>query len=275
MIRCSILKRLVVCGSLVGLFLAGCGKGGFSERNAAGKVGVFRDALAAAPTTFDPGKVEDVPTSQIILDVFEGLVAYGDKNTIEPRLAESYSSPDNGKTWIFKLRHGVKFQNGRELTAADFSWSLDRNCSKELGSPTARNYLSDIVGVEDRLSGKTEHIAGVTVVDPYTLKIELDQSRPYFIGKMTYPCAFALCQEAVGTGAIDKPEQAVGAGPFKLDSYIPQQQVNLVPNKLYYGTVPTISRVERPIIKDASTRLLKYKAGDLDVLTLDRKDIEG
>ena len=275
MIRCSILKRLVVCGSLVGLFLAGCGKGGFSERNAAGKVGVFRDALAAAPTTFDPGKVEDVPTSQIILDVFEGLVAYGDKNTIEPRLAESYSSPDNGKTWIFKLRHGVKFQNGRELTAADFSWSLDRNCSKELGSPTARNYLSDIVGVEDRLSGKTEHIAGVTVVDPYTLKIELDQSRPYFIGKMTYPCAFALCKEAVGTGAIDKPEQAVGAGPFKLDSYIPQQQVNLVPNKLYYGTVPTISRVERPIIKDASTRLLKYKAGDLDILTLDRKDIEG
>ena len=153
--------------------------------------------MEAAPTTFDPGKVQDVDTTDLISNVFEGLVAYGEKNTIETRVADSYSSPDNGKTWIFKLRHGVKFHNGREVTAEDFSWTLDRNCSKELGSPTALNYLGDIEGVEDRANGRTDHIAGVSVVDPYTLKIELDQPRPYFIGKMTYPCAFVLCMEAV------------------------------------------------------------------------------
>lgn len=228
-----------------------------------------------APKSFDPGKVQDVDTIDLLSNVFEGLVAYGVNNTIEPRLAESYSTPDNGKTWIFKLRHGVKFQNGREVVADDFSWTFDRNCSRELASPTAADYLGDIQGVPDRLSGKADHIAGVTVVDPYTLKIELDVPRPYFIGKLTYPCGFALCKEAVGSDSIDTPAQAIGCGPFKIDSYLPQQQVNLIAFKDYYGGAPTLKRVERPIIKDASTRLIKFKAGELDLLNVERKDIVG
>ncbi len=219
--------------------------------------------------------VQDVDTSDLITNIYEGLVAYGDKNTIEPRLAESYSSSDGGKTWIFKIRSGAKFQNGRQVTAEDFSWSLDRNCSKEISSPTAKDYLSDIVGVEDRLSGKTNHIAGVKVIDSSTLQIQLDKPRAYFIGKLTYPCAFALCKEAVGSGIIDKPSQVVGAGPFKIDSYLPEQQVTLVPNLAYYMGKPKVGRIERPIIKDAATRLNKFKAGELDILTLDRKNIPG
>jgi len=253
------------------VIVAGCTKGGFSQRTP----GVLRYAINVAPTTFDPGKVQDVDTSDVITNIYEGLVAYGEKNTIEPRIAESYASLDNGKTWVFKIRHGVKFHNGREVTANDFSWTLDRNCSKDLASPTAPDYLSDIAGVEDRFTGKSDHIAGVKVIDPYTLKIELDQPRAYFLGKMTYPCAFALCKEAVGEGAIDSPKQAIGSGPFKLESYAPQQQINLVANKDYWAGAPTVERVERPVIKDASTRLVKFKSGDLDVLGLDRKDIEG
>ena len=269
------MKRYLLPLAAISLLAAGCGKGGFSQRSVAGKSGVFRYAIHTAPTTFDPGKVQDVDTSDLITNIYEGLVAYGAKNTIEPRIAESYSSPDNGKTWVFKIRHGVKFHNGREVTAADFMWTLDRNCSKEVASSTARDYLSDIAGVEDRFSGKTPHIAGVTVVGSNTLKIVLDQPRPYFLGKMTYPCAFVLCKEAVREGAIDRTSQAVGAGPFKIESYLPQQQVNLVANKDYYGGAPTIDRIERPIIKDASTRLIKFKSGDLDLLLLDRKDVYG
>jgi len=269
------LKRLLAPALLLTLIVAGCSKGNFSERGAAGKVGTFRYAIAANPTTLDPGKVQDVDTSDLIVNVYEGLVAYDDHNTIKPQIAESYSSPDNGKTWVFKLRHGVKFHNGREVTADDFSWSLDRNCSKEIASPTARDYLSDIVGVEDRFNGKTDHIAGVKVVDPYTLQIELDQPRPYFIGKMTYPCAFVLCKEGVGTGSIDKAAQAIGTGPFKLESFFPEQQVNLAANKDYYEGPPKVDRIERPVIKDDATRLMKFKNGELDTANLDRKDIAG
>jgi ABC-type transport system substrate-binding protein len=269
------LKRLILPLAILLLVVAGCEKGGFSKRTVAGEAGAFRYAINNAPTTFDPGKIQDVDTMDLIQNVFEGLVAYGENNTIEPRIAESYSTPDNGKTWIFKIRHGVRFHNGRGVTADDFVWSLDRNCSKELASPTARDYLSDITGVEDRLSGKSEHISGVTAVDPFTLKIELDQPRPYFLGKLTYPCAFALCREAVGKGAIDSTAQAIGSGPFKFESYVPQQQVNLVAFKDYYAGAPSVGRVERPIIKDPATRLNKFRVGDLDMLTLDRGAIEG
>ncbi|MDR3691979.1 MAG: peptide ABC transporter substrate-binding protein [Fimbriimonas sp.] len=269
------MKRFALLLPLLGMIVAGCGKGGFSERQAAGKADTFRYAINNTPTTFDPGMVQDVDTSDLIVNIYDGLVAYGEKNTIEPRIAESYSSPDGGKTWIFKIRKGVKFHNGREVTAEDVSWTLDRNCSKEIASPTARDYLSDIVGVEDRFSGKSNHIAGVQVVDSSTLKIELDQPRAYFIGKLTYPCAFPLCKEAVGSGAIDKPDQIVGTGPFKIESYQPDQQINLVAFKDYYLGAPKVNRIERPVIKDPATRLNKFRSGELDVLNLDRKDIPG
>ncbi len=269
------MKRLAFPFLLVSFLVAGCNKGGFSERQAAGKVNTFRYAMAATPTTFDPGMVQDVDTTDVITNLYDGLVAYGTKNTIEPRIAESYSSPDGGKTWVFKLRKGVKFHNGREVTAEDFKWTLDRNCSKEIASPTSRDYLSDIVGVEDRFSGKSDHIAGVKAIDANTLQIELDKPRAYFIGKLTYPCAFVLCKEAVGKGVIDKASQIVGTGPFKLENYLPEQQVNLVANKDYYLGAPKVERIERPIIKDGATRLNKFKAGEVDVLTLDRKDIPG
>jgi len=269
------LKRLALSTLLLSLIVAGCSKGGFSERQAAGKVNTLRYSIATAPTTFDPGMVQDVDTTDLIINLYDGLVAYGEKNTIEPRIAESYSSPDGGKTWIFKIRKGVKFHNGREVTADDISWTLDRNCSKEIASPTSRDYLSDIQGVEDRFSGKSNHIAGVTVTDKYTLKIQLDQPRAYFIGKLTYPCAFPLCKEAVGSGVIDKTSQIVGTGPFKLESYLPEQQISMTANKDYYLGIPKVEKIERPIIKDAATRLNKFKAGELDILGIDRKDVPG
>lgn len=272
---CSNLKRLIFPLALLGLAVSGCLKGGFSQRHAAERTGVFRYALASDPPTLDPGKVQDVATIELLSDIFEGLVAYDQNNRIVPRIAASYESPDNGKTWIFKLRHGVKFHNGREVTAQDFAWTFERNCANDFGSPTAQDYLSDIAGVKDYEAGRTAHIAGIAVTDPYTLTISLDEPRPYFVGKLTYPCAFVLCKEAAGRTSMDQPSQVIGSGPFKLAGYAPDQLVTLVPNPLYYGGMPPITRIELPIIKDPASRLAQFKAGDLDILTIDRKDIEG
>ncbi len=158
------------------------------------------------------------------------------------------------------------------LTSPGHSTAIAR---KSLPLQPLETTLADIQGVEDRFSGKTAHISGVQVVDPNTLKIVLDKPRLYFIAKLTYPCAFALCKEAVGTGSIDSPAQAMGAGPFKLESYQPDQQINLVPFKDYYDGMPSVDKVEQPVIKDPAMRMVKFKSGELDVLTLVRKDIPG
>lgn len=254
--------------------LSGCGSSSFGKRAAAHNSDAFRYALEIAPTTLDPGKVQDDLTTELLTNVFEGLVAYDEKNQIVGRLAESWKGSDGGKTWTFTLRKGSKFHNGRAVTADDVKWSFERACAPSLASPTAANYLKDIVGVSDEIRGKTPGIAGIKVVDPQTVQFTLDKPRAYFLGKLTYPCAFVLAKEASGSGQINDVTAAVGTGPFKLAKYDADQQVELDAFSDYYLGAPKVARVLRPIIKDASTRLNLYRTGQLDTLSLSRNDVK-
>lgn len=255
--------------------LAGCGSGGFSKRGAGKTAGVFTYAMPVEPTTLDPARVSDVDTGDLLNNVFEGLLAYDENNKLVGRLAEKWETPDNGKTWVFTLRKGIKFSNGREMTAEDVKWSLERACAKDFSSPTAVGYLSNIVGVEEEASGKANEISGVKVIDPSTIQISLDQARPYFLGNLTYPCSYVVAKEAAGKDQIDDIKAAVGTGPFKIAKYDHGQQVVLEANKDYYLGTPKLEKIVRPIISDASTRLNEYKAGKLLMLTLQRQDVKG
>ncbi len=258
---------------LLALLVAGCGNKSFSDRASDQRGNVFRYALNKSPVTYDPGRVQDPEDIDLISNVFEGLVAYNEKNEIVPQLAESFEGQEGGKVWIFKLR-SAKFHNGREVTAEDFKWSLERNLRKEFASPTSLNYLSDIAGAQDVSDGKTQSLTGVEVVDPKTLKITLDAPRPYFLGKITYPCAFVLAKESAGLEQMRDPKQMIGTGPFKVERIDPEQQVTLAANANYFLGAPTIEKIERPIIKDSPTRLSKYSKGELDLLSVQRGEIE-
>lgn len=257
------------------LLVAGCSKGGFSNRKSAGSEGMFKYSLGVAPTTLDPALVQDVETPDVLSNVFEGLVAYDENNRIVGRLAESWTGTDGGRTWTFKLRKNAKFHNGRSVTADDVKWSLERACAKDLNSPTAANYLRDIVGVGEMIDGRAGSISGIKVVDSTTVQFTLDKPRAYFLGKLTYPVAYVLPKEVVGPGRLDKYEMAVGTGPFKISRFAVDQELDLTANKDYYLGAPKLEGIVRPIILDPSTRLTKYRAGDIDMLTLQRQDIPG
>ena len=258
---------------LAAVLAAGCGNKGFSDRASAQRGNVFRYALNKSPVTYDPGRVQDPEDIDLIGNVFEGLVAYDEKNQVGPRLAESFEGQEGGKVWVFKLRP-AKFHNGREVTAEDFKWTFERNLRKEFASPVALNYLSDIAGAQDFADGKAESLKGVEVVDPRTLKITLEAPRPYFLGKITYPCAFVLAKESAGLTQIRDVNQMVGTGPFKVERIDPEQQVTLIANADYYEGAPLVEKIERPIIKDSQTRLTKYGKGELDLLTVQRGEVE-
>ncbi|MBV6459737.1 MAG: Oligopeptide-binding protein OppA [Fimbriimonadaceae bacterium] len=262
--------------ALSAVIVVGCTGGGFSEKVQQGKGNVFRYPLVTSPTTMDPGAVQDGDTIDCLQQIYEGLVGWGEDNKPQPRLAERIDIEDGGKTYIFTLRDNIKFHNGRAITAEDFKWSMTRNLQKGVNSPVAQQYLSDIVGVNAVAEGKAQEISGVEVRDPKTLVIRLDKPRPYFLGKLTYLVAAALPKEVV---PFDKPmtetSQMIGAGPFKLARYVPDQIVVLEPNADYWDGKPEIDQIERPIILDASTRLNKYKGGELDLVQLERQDIAG
>lgn len=265
-------KRLLVLAPLA-LLLAGCGSsGGFSKRSQEARGGAFRYALGVNPTTLDPGLVQDIETSDLLIGIYEGLVGYDVDNTIVGLVAEKWEISPDGKTYTFHIRPNAKFHNGRAVTAADVKWTFERNLSKTFNSPTAVSYLSDVVGATDFSEGKAKEVAGVKVVDDHTVTVEIDQPRPYFLGKLTYACAYILPKEA-GDTQISSADKAIGTGPFRLSEYKVDQTATLEAFPDYHSGAAKVARIERPIIQDAMTRLNKYRAGDTDMLTIQRQEV--
>jgi ABC-type transport system substrate-binding protein len=268
------MKRVVWFAGVAALVVVGgCSKGNFSQRESAGKANVFRYPLVTNPTTLDPGMVQDGDTIDFLQNVYEGLVGWGTDNQPHGLIAQNWDIKDGGKTYIFHLKKGVKFFNGREVHADDFKWTYERNCNHQFASPVTA-YLDDIVGVKDEVAGKRNDIPGVKVIDPYTLEVDLVAPRPYFLGRFTYLVAAVLCKEAVSDGKeINTTAQMVGTGPFKCAQFVPEQIVVLEANKDYHDGAPQVEKIERPIMRDAATRLNKFKAGEVDLVQLERQDV--
>lgn len=270
-------RTWLVAASLATVFIVGgCGKGNFSQKTSAGKERIFRYSLVTNPTHIDPALVQDGDTIDLTQQVFEGLVAWSEKNEVVPNLADKWDITNGGKTYTFHLHPGVKFTNGKPLTAGDFKWSIERACNPVLKSETAEEYMGDIVGLSDCVHGKAKGISGITVVDDNTLKIDILKPVPYFLDKLTYPCAFVVSKDAAKADKeMLSPTEMVGTGPFTAKRYVEDQVFEFDANKDYHGGAPQIDGIERPILKDTASRLNKFKAGEVDLVQLERQDVQG
>ena len=261
-----------------GALVTGCFPTG-KQAGSATAANTFRYPLTTDPTTLDPGKVEDGTTIDMLQQVYEGLVKWDENNQIVPNIAEKWDAGKDGTTYTFHLKHGVRFHHGREVTATDFKYSMERACDPTLNSPTT-GYLRDIVGAKERLADKApgvKDIAGIKVIDPYTLQIRVDGFKPYWLGNMTYPIAYVVCKEVVERGG-DKitDSNVVGTGPFMLEpgAYRLSDRVTLTANTEYHGGRPKLDAIVREIIKDGSTRLSKYQANELEMVEISPSDLE-
>jgi ABC-type transport system substrate-binding protein len=262
---------LAALGSVLGA--AGCTGGKFSQRANEGKANVFRYPIPEL-TKLDPAMVQDGDSIDVLQQVFEGLTAWGENSQPVPGLAEKWDLSSDGRTYTFTLKKGVKFHNGREVTADDVKYSLERVTNPAFGSPTAETYLNTIDGFTEKWSGKAKELRGVKVIDPQTISITIDKPRPYFLGRLTYPASFVVCKEALDDGGeIRDVKQMVGTGPYKAETYTPDQIITMVANADYHGGAPKIERIERPTIKDSMIRLNKFRSGEFDMTRIERQDI--
>lgn len=202
---------------------------------------------------------------ELLQNVFEGLVIFNDKNEIVPAVAEKWDISPDGKVYTFHLRPGIKFHNGRVLTAEDVKYSLERAVLPETKSPTGPNYLVGVLGLQQVLDGKTKHLEGLKIVDAGTVQITLDKPRSYFLGTLAYISNAIVCKEAIEgrAGGMD-PKGAVGTGPFQLSEYRSGSMVVLVANLAYRMGRPKLDRIERPIVINMQTAHAKFEAGETD-----------
>jgi len=201
-------RRFEFRGATIALALAAATLLTAAKAEAAG--GMLRARLNADILSTDPGTNRDFNTDTVVLHVVEGLVAFREDTSIGPLLAESYALSEDGKTYSFVLRDGVKFHNGAPLTAADAVWSLKRY----LDPATGWRCLSEFDG-----HGLVKIVA-VEAKDPRTVAITLDQPSALFLTTMARAdCGETAIVHKDSVGPDGKWIAPIGTGPFKLGEW--------------------------------------------------------
>jgi peptide/nickel transport system substrate-binding protein len=204
----------------------------------------------------DPHIASTTPDKGLLQYMFNGLVRMKpgqiSPDTIEPDLAESWSSNPAGTEWTFHIRHGVQCHwNYGEFTAEDAAYSIRRAANKATSS-----YSNDFSGV-----------VSADAVDPYTLKITLKNPVAGFLGYVAnINGGNMVCKKAaeeMGDGFSKKP---VGTGPFMFAEYQPQQFVRLVANKQYFRGAPMLDEIMYRYIPSDASRDLAFQSGELDMI---------
>lgn len=206
--------------------------------------GVFR-LLGTDPTTLDPALTTDSTSYDIVLKIFGGLMRLTDdpNSPIVPDLAESFTVSQDGTVYRFKLRENLVFSDGSPVTAFDFKWSWERAALPETGSTVVKEFLGDIVGVNDIIEGNATSAEGITVIDDNTLEVQIDGPKPYFIAKLTYPVTFVVSQDNIEAGGETWTDDPVGTGPFILKDYEIGVSMVLARNDNYWDRAPYLDEV--------------------------------
>jgi peptide/nickel transport system substrate-binding protein len=182
--------------------------------------------------------------------VYTGLLRYNSRMELEPDLATSWEKPDE-LSFIFHLRKGVKFHNGKEMTSEDVKFSFDRMKDPKTGSPWKFIY---------------DAVSSIETIDKYTVKFKLSYPYPAFLvylGDVRYS-AIVPKEEVLKRGNLQNV--MIGTGPFKLAEYLPGDQAKYVRNDEYYESgLPYLDGFTLKVIKDESSRLAAIRKGTVQL----------
>ena len=222
----------------------------------------FKDDLP----TLDPAIGYDWKNWSVIKSVFDGLLDYKPGTTeIVPDLAESFETSADGLTYTFKLRHGVKFHNGREMKAADVKYSLERMINPATQSPGA-GYYSGIKGFAEFQGGSAKEVSGITTPDEYTVKIELTAPDATTLHLMALNFSFVVPKEEVEKSGADFGKKPVGTGAFKVTEWTSGQKIILERNADYYRAgIPRLDKITFEIGQEPVVALLRLQKGEIDI----------
>ncbi|KAB2678599.1 ABC transporter substrate-binding protein [Brucella tritici] len=217
-------------------------------------------------STLDPAIGYDWQNWSMIKSLFDGLMDYEPGTTnLRKEIAEDYTISDDGKTFTFKLRRGVKFHNGRELNADDVKYSIERVVNPKTQSPGA-GFFGSIVGFEDASAGKAEALSGITVVDPYTIKFKLSRPDATFLHVLALNFAHIVPKEEVEKYGADFGKHPVGSGAFKMTEWTLGQRIVFERFKDYYNpSLPKLDQITFEVGQEPVVALLRLQNGEVDI----------
>ena len=203
----------------------------------------------AGPTGWDPHISTATSSFAHYEIVYESLVRYNNKMEIVPALASSWEMPDP-LTYVFHLRRGVKFHHGREMTAEDVKYSMDR-------------WRDPKVATQPDLWAA---INAVDIIDKYKILVTMKQVDPGLLSQMAYNKAASIVPRDVVEKHGDLKTVTCGTGPFKVKEYKPELYTIFEKNKDYWEKgIPRVDQLVVKIVKDEAARMAALRTGSLDV----------
>ena len=246
------------------------------------KAKTFTLRIPGEPETLDWNRAHTMVETYILMNLMEGLVTFDKDLKVIPALAETWTKSQDGRTFTFRLRKGVKWSDGVPLKAADFVYSWKRLLSPVTAASYAY-FLFDVEGAELYYKNKITDFSavGIKALDDLTLQVKLARPVQHWMYIPTFWVTFPLRQDVVEAhgGSWDKPGRMVTLGPYTLAAHDIDSKIIMKANPLYYGTRGNVEQIEALIVKDDSTALSLYESGKFDFLTdistLDLKRLEG
>ena len=221
------------------------------------------------PDGLDPSVTNNSFAQYVLINCFEGLVTYDSTGTLVPGNAESWDISDDGLTYTFHLRDGLKWSDGSDLTAEDYVYTIQR----VLTPATAAQYVSMatdyIKNAQEYYDGTaTADDLGVKALDDKTLEITLIQPTSYFIDILsmwTFSPVQKATVEANGDKWSTEADTYICNGPFKIASMSMNENVILEKNENYWDAENvSLQKVTFRYVLDQATALTAYESGEVD-----------
>ena len=229
--------------------------------------------MGGEPECMDPTLNDYSSGSYALQSLFRGLYKYAADGSLVPAMAESYEVSEDGCTYTFKLREGLKWSDGSPLTAHDFEYSWKRTLDPDVGSDTAYTLYSIIKNGYECFVERSVPVDDLPIraLDDLTLEVELITPASYFI-TMTTSTAFMPVKkeiiEAYGNDWVNSPETYVCNGPFMLAEMKKDESYTFVKNPNYYNADEVkIDTVQYVFLNAPETVKMAFDNGELDIAT--------
>ena len=262
---------LAACGGSKSGSTATSGSASSAAGSSTGSVNTagFTVQYGSNPETLDPALNSAVDGANTIITIFEPLLLINENNEVVGGQAESWEASEDGLTWTFTMRDGLKWSDGTDLTAKDFEYTFKRMVNPDTAAPYAETCLGMIDGFEAAQAGDTDALNVKASDDGKTLTIVLSYPCSYF-DKMAAFAAMSPVQQATveanGDAWCTSAETFVSNGPYMITEWTPSERIVLTKNPNYVGGWDSSKIVSDTItlllLEDSSASFAAYNSGE-------------
>ncbi len=211
--------------------------------------------------SLDPANTTETDSIKVTVNIFETLVKYErEGRNIVPGLAESWKSSEDGLTWVFYLRRGVKFHDGSNFNAKSVVFNFERWMDVDNPYHDGQfSYWNYVFG------GFPGFIQGVKASSEHAVEIKLTKPYAPFLSALAMPVFGIQSPEAIKKYEEEVYKHPVGTGPFCFESWEQNKSIVLIKNKNYWGNTPKVDKLEFRVISSSHDRLDMLKKGEIHI----------